>query len=1182
MFKVKINDECYNFEKFSYVKSYDDYSRIIIDDLYTIEGGDGDDSPAAGIFDGPLPEPEKKHINPSSEIPKGTPVKVELVFNMDKFSVKKATEFNTTMNTTSTNWKNGKKTGGANKSNSISKTKFTEKEIYGGAENETVMVFNGVVQSISVNFDISKPGAAEKVVYGLTITDDFAGMSNTTNEAFDIPAEAKENNNGPDPRLISKVVSGATEKYLSKSGVYSSSNHQFAKASTSSAIISTSDTKNMAYDISREYGFSIYDTQRPEKSTKVEIKRVGYMNEPVKKVTYELTMPDKESGKAILMLDAVRQIARNKVVYDGVSSINPINYYKDLMQENAGNRNDDEAPKRRGKAMYPLNMNQNPDDGADPNKPAELAMADPYEYSEDDDDAKKKVMGRKDYKIFERSEYEMKFTSVPAISVKVLSDEENRNIDKQIDNLRNKKQRPRCREVDDGKRIAINNFGCGACTEKYELTCSGFTSKVHLEVPETYDDMIALSKQQPANVFKYPIMEVGIQPLGDCACFDSDELGKMPSFSATRKFCEQINGILLSMYDFLSDSKEAPAAFTSRVVNGQYVTKEDGTTVRKRAPLTSKQSKLLEKIVQFGRYGHTNWNCINHCRHSPKVDPIMYARSDGMWWTKYEKLSDKEKKKIADDNRGGFNPLNNYWSPFGKRPSVAFCNNMNNMQQCRISSASCDLYKKLPGRGIYNIFKHRGPREASLYAYLASMPNVFQFCFEYKPVGYADMKQFHQPIAGGDNVYTVAKRHASKVTASTDFQGAFGKWLVDKANNRPAAGRGWLIGRPEMLLLINPETLKMEDSINLLDFFDGDSSYINNVKGWLSSSLYEIGIPYVTNSQGGQGDQDTYAPVQCGSDSDAFSYKDPGNIEEFGECDRNVFPLKYFDNLYSSEAASPLAGTSKQTAPIVGWTGDANNRHWEKDHFYLHKGRYNTYHKDYNFPVGDRKVKERGGAKNADHPFNGYTDKDAYSFGAGTSRWSDRCPENEDGLVLFSHEKVAGVAVDGLLGNEIFEENRLHEIIDGANIEAQIEELQKKKGGVEAKNNIKIEAFLDKFPLDYISFTNADDVRTFAPVNNQDYILKTIKTTITNSKKDQEELKNRMLKAVFGDKAKDVVQDEDKAYKIKGAKGGKAFFSDFSGVSTTLTVAPASEAAKGEFVSGADIKMGIGDYEGKS
>ena len=1177
MFKVKINDECYNFEKFSYVKSYDDYSRIIIDDLYTIEGGDGDDSPAAGIFDGPLPEPEKKHINPSSEIPKGTPVKVELVFNMDKFSVKKATEFKTTMNTTSTNWKNGKKTGGANNSNSTSKTKFTEKEIYGGAENETVMVFNGVVQSISVNFDISKPGAAEKVVYGLTITDDFAGMSNTTNEAFDIPAEAKENNNGPDPRLISKVVSGATEKYLSKSGVYSSSNHQFAKASTSSAIISTSDTKNMAYDISREYGFSIYDTQRPEKSTKVEIKRVGYMNEPVKKVTYELTMPDKESGKAILMLDAVRQIARNKVVYDGVSSINPINYYKDLMQENAGNRNDDEAPKRRGKAMYPLNMNQNPDDGADPNRPAELAMADPYEYSEDDDDAKKKVLGRKDYKIFERSEYEMTFTSVPAISVKVLSDEENRNIDKEIDKLRSEMGGGRYRTLRDMDKIAMQNFGCGACTKKYELTCAGFTSKTHLEVDETYDDMISRSKNQPAgDKKKIQFMKMKIDTLGDCAVFSDAELQKLPEFSAKRHECEGVNSILLSIYDFLADSEDTPKSFTSRNSDEWG---SDGR--RKKKPLTSSQSKLLEKIVKFGRYGHEGWNCLQRCRHSPKVDPIMYVTTLGLDWERYNRLSPDQKKRKADDARGGFNPLENYWSPFGQRPSVAFCNNMNNQQQCRISSAGCEIYKKSVGQGVYNIFKHRGPREASLYAYLASVPNVYNFCFEYKPQGYSKMKKFHQSITAGDTVYTVAKRHDSSVTASSNFESAFGKWLIDKANKKSAAGDGWLICRPEMLMLINPETLKDDDSVNLLDHFNENSSYIRNVRGWLMSSSYEIGIPYVSNSQSGQGDQDTYAPVQCGQNGE-FHYDDPDNVEKFGSSNWNVFPLKFFDNLYSSDVESPLAGNSKLHYPIVGWTGKANGRSWERDRFFLHKGRYYTYHNDYDFPVGDRKVQSRGGANNADHPFNRYTDKNAYSKDAGTSRWPDRCPENEDGLVLFSHEKIAPNAFDGLLSDEVAKKNELGKIIDDGERKRQIEELKKKKGGVEAKNNIKIEAFLDKFPLDYISFKNAEDVRTFAPVNNQDYILKTIKTTITNSKKEQEDLKNRMLKAVFGDKAKDVVQDDDKAYRIKGSKNGKAFFSDFSGVSTTLTVAPASEAAKGEFVSGADIKMGIGDYEGKS
>ncbi len=1168
MFKVKVNGIEYNFEKFSYIKSYNDYCKVVIDGLYT----------SSSVY-----------INPSHHwgCGKGTELKVELIYELDAVTVEKKSI--TTINTANTHHtkkiSNGVTTADDTKTEKSSKTSEVVKdEVISDHHKETLMTFDGILQSVSMQLKGPANGiGVKKPSWSFVVTSEFANMSNTANIVFDMSAKDEKERN------LSKVVKDPMNKYLSNSSLVFGDDNNFPAAGTSTAIISESDTKNMAYGISKEYGFSIYDTQRAGKDADVEIKRIGHSKAPAAKQSYNLTEPNSNSNDPVLMLDAVRQIARNNVVYDGTSSVNPILYYKDWAMELSG-KSDDSAVKMRGKAMYPIGIDKNPQDSQDQ---AQLTMSDPFEYSEDGKDAQKKVLGRKDYKIFERSEYEMTFTSVPAINVETMSDEEQRDIQNRIDELEEESvTNTSGYNENDARKVNFMSMGCAACIRKINKDCGAFVGKREQKVYKSKDKF-----------YYKTLYDVSVEDLGPLAPFKIEEIEALSEKSPERLNMTLVNAMCIQIYDFLAKHMGDSVNWPERNRNLIAGTK------RKFSILTDEQIDKIGEVMRIGVYRTEKWDCRKYCHMAKDVIPWRYESERP---TEAQSNNPVYADNFRKEHRKGFWPENSYWSPFGNGcPSVAFCNNIKSEEACTINLGGCGIYgNSIKGTGMFNIFKHRGPREADLYAYLCNFPDVQRHvAFYYTPDDWAESgsnekKQYTGSVPGDSesnivsswldnysankgvygtpiNPNQFAKSQAAKVGRTiTPTADAFGHWLLARARKDPRAGKGFLTIRNPMLRVINPITLKEEDSSELREIYADNPKYIEAVVTWLQNQTLEVGLTRLNGEDmkggkvvragaTGKNSPQFQRPAQTSKWGEDYKFPD-------GESDHNVFNLKNFSNLCSPPGKNPrgqdnnFGGTTTDPirAPLIGddWNGE-----WKKDEFYLFKGNYFTYDTKAQFPSGRRGV-ERLFVKDADHPFTDYKNGEYEEW----SKYKNHDDNNR--LVLFSHEKISPNAFDRLLSNTVLERNGIIKPVPSG-VKDELKKLRErqKKGGIQSNMKIKIEGFFDKFPLDYISFKNVKDIGTVAPVEDSDYILKKIDTTITNSSEEVKKLQERMLKSVFGDKEIEHSAD-GRTWKLKGQDSGKAFISDFAGVTTTLTVAPATKGDRGDFVEDG-AKMSIGDYE---
>ena len=675
MFFIELNDSKYSFEKFTYTKEYNDYSRVEILDLYPYKDDDAD---AADGKDKDKGVVGNEVIDPSEVgLYKGKEVNFKLHFKMSRFTYTDR--------------------------HGAEAVAFEGIDTAMDKDAAPLLTYNGLIKTVETLYTNYR----RKKEFRLVITDEFAGGSNTTNEIFDMPTD---NDNA---RNISKTVTQPMNKVTNpdpKSKLVSAD--MFPKGSTSSSVIVTSRTKDVSYATSRDYAFSIYDTQRPKEGSEslfggvdatVEIKRIG-MDRLNTHDEYHLTLPqDVKSGKTTLILNRVRQIARNNVVYDGSMAINPIEYYKDLAMSKTGKEDKDKA-KMRGNAFQLLDSDKksNPSDSNGRN--ALPTMYSPFEFNEDKQDAKAKVLGRKDYKIFERSEYEMQFASIPSVTIDYLTEKEAKDIEKQLEGKDGKVTVFDETTVDSLWNIGYANMGCVICKRRFVKDGEGICNSY-----------IKLSKT--------PIIR-DLGPIYPIDPNDREWTGweNHPCRRMEKVATEFIKKVARALGFNYADREKAGGVnapkdeykrskLTDKIVKEKkYAWVYDDTGDEKNQP--SYKPKITQPFAE-ALYATLHWGTIiDHGFACSQVCSGPLANTDG---DKYPRAADGFKSCWYSV----YNPFN------GTDPAPVFCNQVSDgSDPCQIGSADCHYaqtqqYGGGSGKhqGLYNVYERQDKREADLYAY---------------------------------------------------------------------------------------------------------------------------------------------------------------------------------------------------------------------------------------------------------------------------------------------------------------------------------------------------------------------------------------------------------------------------------------------------------------------------------
>ncbi|HAL18402.1 MAG TPA: hypothetical protein DCO86_02110 [Spirochaetaceae bacterium] len=675
MFYIELNGRKYSFEKFTYTKEYDNYSTVEILDLYPYAQDDSNDVVGAITGNDKKEATGNKAINPSSVgLNKGVEVNFKLHFKMSRFTY--------------------------NDRHGAEAVAFEGIDTASDVAAAPLLTYKGLVKSVETLYVRKK----RKWEYRLVITDEFANESNSTNQIFDMPSDNE------DARNVSKTITQPMDKVTNpQPPAKLVSADMFPTASTSSSIITTSHTKYMAYAASQDYGFSIYDTQRPKRGpaatggddvedATVEIKRIG-KDRANTLGKYHLTLPqDVKSGKTTLLLNKVRQIARNNVVYDGSMTINPIEYYKDLAMSKTRDEDPDKA-KMRGNVSHLLDETQNDNPSDKEGENALPTMYSPFEFNESKQDAKAKVLGRKDYKIFERSEYEMQFASIPTVTVNYLTQKEASDIENKTKGSEGKVTFYSETSVSALWDIGYANMGCVICKRRFvkegEGTCNSY---IKLSNTPIIRDMGAIYPIDPEDKEwsgweNHPcgrmkkVADEFIKKVGKALHFNMNrERAKNGNFKSSELTDEEIEQKKLAWVYDDTGTESKPATFKPKI--------------------TRPFAEALYATLHWGTIIDHGFDCAQVCG-----GPLAEWRG-----IDYPRAADGFKACWQSD----YNPFTN-----AKKGAPVFCNQVSDgSDPCQVGAADCHYTATQEGgggsgkhQGMYNVYERQNKREADLYAY---------------------------------------------------------------------------------------------------------------------------------------------------------------------------------------------------------------------------------------------------------------------------------------------------------------------------------------------------------------------------------------------------------------------------------------------------------------------------------